>query len=152
MLQTEQLTKWQLFSLKMTTSTILSEIYVICAFAQLLTTFIFFSVWDQSHVKWDNFENSTHEKRTLILFWGYICLLLFFKCEAWKYKRTTRKSVFIGKLVFCHRAAHLKYKITLKCHLALVIIGFAAYCCVQNNKSLNFLLQVQVCYLEFIAS
>ena len=31
MLQAEQLTKWQLFSLKMTTSTILSEIAVICS-------------------------------------------------------------------------------------------------------------------------
>ena len=42
LLQAEQLTKWQLFSLKMTTSTILSEIDVILC-AQLVPTFIFFS-------------------------------------------------------------------------------------------------------------
>ena len=32
-----------------------------CAFAQLVTKFIFFSleIRDKSHVKWDNFQNST---------------------------------------------------------------------------------------------
>ena len=32
---------------------------IICAFAHLLTTFIFFSTWDKSHVEWDNFRNLT---------------------------------------------------------------------------------------------
>ena len=34
------------------------KIDAFCAFAQLLTTFIFFSAWDKSHVEWDNFRNS----------------------------------------------------------------------------------------------
>ena len=34
-----------------------------CAFAQLLTTFIFFSAWDRSRVKWDNSQNSTQKMR-----------------------------------------------------------------------------------------
>ena len=63
---------------------------------------------------------------------SFTCLLLYIRREK------ARESALIGKLAFCHRAANSKYKITLKCHLALVIIGFAAYCCVQNNKSLNF--------------
>ena len=43
LLQAEQLTKWHLFSLKMTTSTILSEIDVILCICKLSTTCIFFS-------------------------------------------------------------------------------------------------------------
>ena len=50
LLQVEQLTKWQLFSLKMITSTILSEIDVILCIC---------SAWDRSRVKWDNPQNST---------------------------------------------------------------------------------------------
>ena len=61
LLQSEQVTKWQLFSLKMTTLTVLSEIDVNCAFAQLVTTFIFFSAWDKSRVKWDNSQNTTQK-------------------------------------------------------------------------------------------
>ena len=34
------------------------------AFAQLVTTFIFFSAWDKSRVKWDNSQNSTQKMRT----------------------------------------------------------------------------------------
>ena len=35
-----------------------------CAFAQLVTTFISFSVRDKSRVKWDNSQNSTQKMRT----------------------------------------------------------------------------------------
>ena len=34
------------------------------AFAQLVTTFIFFSAWDKSRDKWDNSQNSTQKMRT----------------------------------------------------------------------------------------
>ena len=37
-----------------------------CAFAQLVTTFIFFSAWDKSRVKWDNSQNSTQKMRTFV--------------------------------------------------------------------------------------
>ena len=33
-------------------------------FAQLVTTFIFFSAWDKSRVKWDNFWKPTQKMRT----------------------------------------------------------------------------------------
>ena len=36
-----------------------------CAFTQLLTTFIFFSVWNTTHVKWDNSWNTGNEDLTL---------------------------------------------------------------------------------------
>ena len=35
------------------------------AFAQLVTTFIFFSAWDRSHVKWDNSQNLTKTNEDL---------------------------------------------------------------------------------------
>ena len=35
-----------------------------CAFAQLVTTFIFFSAWYKSRVKWNNSRNSTQKMRT----------------------------------------------------------------------------------------
>ena len=47
---------YQLFSLKMTTLTILREI--------AFTTITDFSVWDRSRVKWDNSQNSTQKMRT----------------------------------------------------------------------------------------
>ena len=65
MLQAEQLTKWQLFSLKMTISAILRVKQMsFCAFAQLVTIYIFFLAWDKSCVKWDNSQNSTQKMRT----------------------------------------------------------------------------------------
>ena len=51
-----------------------------CAFAQVVTTFIFFSAWDKSHVKWDNSRNSTQKMRTIVLdpfsgeYWILYCL------------------------------------------------------------------------------
>ena len=36
------------------------------AIAQLVTTFIFFSAWDRSRVKWDNSRNSTQNMRTYV--------------------------------------------------------------------------------------
>ena len=62
-LQAEQLTKWKLFSLKMTISAIL---ILFCVFSQLVTTFIFFWAWDKSRVKWDNSRNSTQKMRTYV--------------------------------------------------------------------------------------
>ena len=51
----------------MTTSTILSEIDVIlCICSPLVTTFIFFSAWDKSHVKLDNSRNATQKILFLI--------------------------------------------------------------------------------------
>ena len=38
-----------------------------CAFAQLATTFIFFSALDKSRVKWDNSRKPTQKMRTRIL-------------------------------------------------------------------------------------
>ena len=38
-----------------------------CAFAQLVTTVIFFSAWDRSRVNWDNSQNSTQKMRTFTL-------------------------------------------------------------------------------------
>ena len=52
-----------------------------CAFAQLVTTIIFFSIWDKSHVKWDNSRNSTQKRRTLIL--AYSCALLCIMSSLW---------------------------------------------------------------------
>ena len=40
------------------------KIVVILSVAQLVTTVIFFSTWDKSHVKWDNSQNSTQKMRT----------------------------------------------------------------------------------------
>ena len=60
---------WQLFSLKMTTATILSEI-LRCHFvhlAQLITTVILFSAWNKSRVKWDNSQNSRQKMRTYVI-------------------------------------------------------------------------------------
>jgi hypothetical protein len=37
-----------------------------CAFVHLVTTFIFFSAWDKSRVKWDNSQNLTQKVRTMI--------------------------------------------------------------------------------------
>ena len=37
-----------------------------CAFAELVTTFIFFSAWDKSHVKLDNSRNATQKILFLI--------------------------------------------------------------------------------------
>ena len=64
-LQAEKPTKWQL-------QTILSEIGIILSIAQLLTTFIFFSAWDKSRFKWDNFQNQHRKwgpKRVSSLWW-----------------------------------------------------------------------------------
>ena len=41
------------------------KIVVILSVVQLVTTFIFFSAWDKSRVKWDNSRNSTQKMRTL---------------------------------------------------------------------------------------
>ena len=51
-------------SLKMTTSTILSELDVILSVAQLVTTVIYFSAWDKLRVKWYNSKNSTQKMKT----------------------------------------------------------------------------------------
>ena len=40
------------------------KIVVILSVAHLVTTFIFFSAWDKSRVKRDNFQNSTQKMRT----------------------------------------------------------------------------------------
>ena len=37
-----------------------------CAFAQLVTIFIFFSEWDKSRVKWDNYQNSTQKIGSIV--------------------------------------------------------------------------------------
>ena len=37
-----------------------------CAFAPLVTTFIFFSALDKSRVQWDNSRNSTQKMRTIV--------------------------------------------------------------------------------------
>ena len=37
-----------------------------CAFAPLVTTFIFFSALDKSRVQWDNSQNSTQKMRTIV--------------------------------------------------------------------------------------
>ena len=39
-----------------------------CAFAQLVTTFIFFSAWDKSHVKRHNSQNSAQKMRSCMSF------------------------------------------------------------------------------------
>ena len=49
-------TKWHIFHSKW------SKLSV----AQLVTTFIFFSAWDKSHVKWDNPRKPTQKMRTLV--------------------------------------------------------------------------------------
>ena len=43
------------------------QLWQFCAFAQFVTTVIFFSAWDKSHVKWDNSRNSTQKMKTLML-------------------------------------------------------------------------------------
>ena len=53
--------KLQLFSLKITAWV---KQMSFCAFAQLVTTFIFFSAWDKSCVKWNNSGKPTEKKRT----------------------------------------------------------------------------------------
>ena len=40
------------------------KIVVILSVAQLVTTVIYFSAWDKSHVKWDSSKNSTQKMRT----------------------------------------------------------------------------------------
>jgi hypothetical protein len=37
-----------------------------CAFDKLATTFIFFSAWNKSHVKWNNSQNLIQKMRTLL--------------------------------------------------------------------------------------
>ena len=67
LLKADQLTKWQLFSLKVTTLTISSEIDVIlCICSACNNIYSFFSTWDKSCVKWDNSWNSTQKMRTYI--------------------------------------------------------------------------------------
>ena len=64
LLKADQLTKWQLFSLKVTTLTISSEIDVIlCICSACNNIYSFFSTWDKSCVKWDNSWNSTQKMR-----------------------------------------------------------------------------------------
>ena len=58
-----KLSNWQPRKPKMTTLTIVSEINVILCICSALTTFIFFSVWDKSCVKWD--EDHKSEKTAI---------------------------------------------------------------------------------------
>ena len=57
-------TKWHLFHSKCSKLLFWVKIVVILSVAQVITTVNFFSAWDKSHVKWDNFRNSTHKMRT----------------------------------------------------------------------------------------
>ena len=56
LLPADKLTKWQLWSFWV-------KYMSYCAFAQLLSTFNFFSAWDKSRVKWDNSHNSTQKMK-----------------------------------------------------------------------------------------
>ena len=76
LLQAEQLTKWQLFSLKMTISTNLSEMYVIFCICSACNNIFFFSAWDKSRVKWDNSRNSVQKIRT-----SKLPAILKYKCK-----------------------------------------------------------------------
>ena len=64
-LQAAKLTKWQLFHSKGHHRPFWVKYMSFCAFAQLVTIFIFFSAWDRSRVKWDNPRKSTQKMRTL---------------------------------------------------------------------------------------
>ena len=77
--------KWQLTSVSKKTWTNHSGDTVLyglsfCAFAQLLTKYIFFSAWDESRVKWNNSRNSTQKMRTLVCrcFKNLVSLYLIF--------------------------------------------------------------------------
>ena len=67
LLQAKQLTNRQLFYSKWQLWPFWVKWISFCAFARLVTTFIFFSAWDESRVKWDNAQNSTQKMRTLVL-------------------------------------------------------------------------------------
>ena len=61
-------TKWHLFHSKWSKLSFWVKIVDIFSAAQLETTFIFFSAWDRSHVKWDNSQNSTQKMRTWVIY------------------------------------------------------------------------------------
>ena len=58
-------TSWHLFHSKWSKLSFWVKIVVILSVAQLITTVIFFSAWDTSHVKWGNSRNSIQKMRTL---------------------------------------------------------------------------------------
>ena len=84
-------TKWHLFHSKWLKLSFWVKIVVILSVAQLVTTVIFFSAWDKSHVKWDNSQNSTQKMRTfsvdmstnLFQFWQF-CWEISLGICAWR--------------------------------------------------------------------
>ena len=77
-----------------------------CAFAQVVTTFIFFLAWDKSRVKWDNSRNSTQKMRTLgatkFFFMGHLQKefprYLYIKEQIWAKKGITDENSLTYKL------------------------------------------------------
>ena len=61
-------TKWHIFHSKWSNLSFWVKIAVILSVVQLVTTFIFFSAWDRSRIKWDNSQNSTQKMRTFTLY------------------------------------------------------------------------------------
>ena len=59
-------TKWHLFHSNWSKLSFWVKIVVILSVAQLVITVMFFSAWDKSPVKWDNYQNSTQKMRTLV--------------------------------------------------------------------------------------
>ena len=57
-------TKWHLFDSKWSKLWFWVKIVDILSVTQLVYTFVFFSAWDKSHVKWDKSPNSTQKMRS----------------------------------------------------------------------------------------